>query len=149
MTQHKEYFFQVNLVAKLRDTYPDLVVFSVPNGLALSPRARKCAVDSGMLSGVSDLCIMFPEGYTLWMELKTLDKTSKQSPTQKQFERDCIRLGHYYVVVRTTDEAIGSVEMMLKAIQEQLEQEQVDIEGVDVSVCTCNHHQESDKEGSR
>lgn len=62
----------------------------------------------GLLSGVSDLCVMLPDGKTLWVEVKT--PKGRQSEEQKAFEAAALRLGHDYRVWRSLDDAVAFVE---------------------------------------
>lgn len=84
-------------------------VFSVPNGINIpTSGSRDLYSRMGLLSGVSDLCVMLPEGKTLWVEVKT--PTGRQSETQKAFQKRAGELGHSYCIWRSIDDARRFVE---------------------------------------
>lgn len=65
----------------------------------------------GMRSGFPDLICLWPDGRTIWMELKT--KKGKQNESQKLTQRmvaDWKAKGHEYVVIRSVDEVIRMIE---------------------------------------
>ena len=55
----------------------------------------------GVKTGVSDLILVVPS-QVIFIELKT--DTGRQSPDQKEFQRQVTELGHTYVVVRSLDD---------------------------------------------
>ena len=104
---HEEQRIQTAIVQYLRlNRY---MAFSVPNGINIPTKgSREIYRRMGLLSGVSDLCVMLPDGKTLWVEVKT--PKGRQSEEQKAFEAAALRLGHKYVVWRSIDDAIRFVE---------------------------------------
>jgi hypothetical protein len=86
----------------------DAFWFAVPNAgkrsFAVATRMRK----EGMQAGVADLCVMLSGGRTIWLELKT--PKGRQSPAQKNFQNICNRLSHVYILARSFDEAIDSLQ---------------------------------------
>ena len=63
-------------------------------------RAVQCAQP-----GTADLLVILPpNGYALWLEIKSRRKGSKQSPEQVEFAEKMARLGAGYRVVRHVDE---------------------------------------------
>lgn len=64
--------------------------------------------DNGGIAGVPDLCLMFPNGRMVFLELKT--PTGRQSPAQKEFETKAIKLGYDYFIARTIDDVIGLIQ---------------------------------------
>lgn len=106
-SEHQE---QVRLVNILRNFYPEVLFFAVPNGGKRDPREAKRLKDEGVLSGVADL--VFPEarnGFNgLFLELKRI-KGGKQSETQKAFELAVIKRGYEYKVAKGAKEALEVV----------------------------------------
>lgn len=82
---------------------PDVQWFAVPNGDLRHPRVAMRLKAEGVRPGVADLCFMLPEGRTGWLELKA--KRGVLSDEQKGFAARAMRLGHYWSMVRSVDEA--------------------------------------------
>lgn len=58
----------------------------------------------GAEPGTPDLCVLCPDGLTVWLEIKTED--GKLSLTQKQYHEKMRALGHCVRVVRSVKEAL-------------------------------------------
>lgn len=98
-----------------------LYAFAIPNGGFRSRKTARELKAEGVRTGVADVCVMLPEGRTVWIELKrdavygTSAKTGRriklynageQSNNQKEFEKKCKELGHeYYVAYSVKDVA--------------------------------------------
>lgn len=82
-------------------------VFAVPNGGTRNPVEAMTMKATGTRAGVSDLIFLFPEGRSVFMELKT--ETGKQSDAQIAFEKRVIELGFNYHVCRNFEESIAVV----------------------------------------
>lgn len=79
---------------------PRYCIFSVPNDSESKEETmRKKA--TGLLSGVSDLIVLFPNR-AVFCEVKT--PTGTQSETQKDFQKHVESLGFEYILVRSLDE---------------------------------------------
>lgn len=103
----EEAWIQIGIVQYLR--LFKYHVFSVPNGINIpTSGSRELYNRMGLLSGVSDLCVMLLEGKTLWVEVKT--PVGRQSETQKAFQKRAWELGHCYQVWRSIDDARRFVE---------------------------------------
>lgn len=75
-----EHIEQVSLINWFRSTYPDVLIFAIPNGgLRNIAVARKLQAE-GVVPGVPDLCI--PE-WRLWIEMKRA-KNGRVSEDQKK-----------------------------------------------------------------
>lgn len=57
------------------------------------------ATAKGVKSGVSDLCLICPNGKTLWIEMKT--PTGTQDKEQIIFQKQIEALNHTYVICRS------------------------------------------------
>lgn len=77
----KEYQIQKNCVAWFRSTYPDFVIFSVPNEATHSKSNYYKSI--GALPGASDIIIVLPNK-VLFIEFKA--PKGKQSTQQKEFQ---------------------------------------------------------------
>ena len=95
---------QQEIVQWFRATYPQFLIYSVPNGVPVSLPQRIIAQiinkhkEVGMLSGVSDLIVHLPNRI-LFIEVKT--ETGKQSVAQINFQKKVSTLGGQYIVVRS------------------------------------------------
>lgn len=84
-------------------------VFSIPNGINIPTGvSRELYHRMGLLSGVSDLCVVLPEGRVMWIEVKTTKGV--QSETQRAFEKAITALGYNYQIWRSMNDAINFVE---------------------------------------
>lgn len=99
-----------------------LRLFAVPNGGQRNAAVAARLKAEGVLPGVSDLILLVPRsGYgALCIEMKTVSKSSRQSPRQKEWEADITRGGEYrYAVCRNVDEFIETVNGYLNGNDEQ------------------------------
>lgn len=91
-------WFNNNFCLKFHN--PQYCIFSVPNDSESKEETmRKKA--TGLLSGVSDLIVLFPNR-AVFCEVKTPIGT--QSDTQKDFQKHVESLGFEYILVRSLDE---------------------------------------------
>ncbi|MDO7847442.1 VRR-NUC domain-containing protein [Hymenobacter sp. M29] len=89
-----EFELQARCVELLREQRPDLLMFSIPVELAHKSWAHH--LKSGVVAGVSDCCILSPNGASTWVEFKIRTNTLRSS--QEEFRDTCVRLGHNYRV---------------------------------------------------
>lgn len=79
---------------------PRHLIFSVPNeGKDIKEQMSKKS--TGLLSGVSDLIVVRPEG-VYFVEVK--DEKGKQKPNQEAFERTVNEMGYVYLLVRSLED---------------------------------------------
>lgn len=95
----KECDIQKSCVNWFRNTYPECVIFSVPNEGCY--RRKNYFESLGMLSGVSDTIVIMPNK-VLFVEFKTLK--SYQRKEQRDFENRCLELGFSYYVCRSLEQ---------------------------------------------
>lgn len=98
MRGNKEAELQKRCVEWLRATFPEWLVFSVPNE-ATYKRAQYFK-SLGMLSGVSDLIVVSPKNVT-FVEFKS--EKGRMTNTQKNFKWKVEHLGYRYLVVKDMD----------------------------------------------
>ena len=106
--RHLEEDIQVQCVEWFRETYPDCLIFAVPNGGSRNPREAYNMKKAGVMAGVSDL-IAVGRGKVLFIEMKA--KKNKQQETQKKFQKLVEGLQHRYVVCRTKEQFIKEVDL--------------------------------------
>lgn len=80
------------------------MLIAVPNGVATSESQGAILKAEGMLAGVADLLLLLPsEGYSLLaVEMKT--DTGRQSPRQKEWQRQAEAHGIRYEICRSFDD---------------------------------------------
>lgn len=78
------------------------LIFSVPNGGTRNIREAMTLKATGLLSGASDLVVIFPNGKLCFVELKLLN--GKQSDNQKDFEMRITAVGYEYHLIRSLDD---------------------------------------------
>jgi len=102
----EEHRIQCACVAWFRLQYPNhaTALFAVPNGGRRDRVSGAKLKAEGVLPGVSDLILLLPRGrhHGLLIEMKT--ERGKQSPAQKEWQRDMAARGYLYVVCHSFDE---------------------------------------------
>ncbi len=95
------------------DLWQDGVLFHIPNeGIRLGATGRRMKSE-GIVKGVADLCLALPRhGYgALYIELKRPD--CYQSAEQKQWQRNIERHGNKYVVCKSLNEFMDTINSYL------------------------------------
>lgn len=104
-TEHEE---QRELVSWFRKTYPEVVIFAIPNGGARSASVAGRLKAEGVLPGVPDL---FIPGWHTWIEMKRT-KGSSVSKEQKEFHKYLECVGYCVIVARGCEEAKAALTHM-------------------------------------
>ena len=114
MRNNEESRVQRACVAWFKYQFPDVLIMSLPNGGYRNKIEAGILKAEGVLAGASDLLIAKPSnGYCgLWIEMKV--EKGKQSPAQKEFEKNATRNGYKYVVCRSLEQFIYEVKEYLK-----------------------------------
>ena len=113
---HEEADIQSEFFNRVKLFYPqipDKLLFSVPNGGSRNKIEAANLKRQGVKSGVADVILLVPKGgfASLCLEFKT--KTGKQSPEQKEFQKQAENCGSKYVIVRSVKEAIEEMKIYL------------------------------------
>lgn len=101
---------QARLVACLRrhwSTFDDStrpIVFAVPNGGSRDAREGANLKVGGVVAGVPDLCIVYPSGRVIWLEMK--DAQGKLSTVQKELHKRFEQIGHVVHVAYSAEHAL-------------------------------------------
>lgn len=128
MTQ-EEHKIQCACVKWFGYAHPELrgLLFAVPNGGARSKATAGMLKAEGVTAGVSDLILLVPRcranitennaasieiKHALCIEMKTAK--GRQSPEQKAWQAKVEKFGYKYVVCRSLDEFIVTIENYLK-----------------------------------
>ena len=113
--RQEEHRLQCACVRWFRCQYPRLApfLFAVPNGGARSRTTGALLKAEGVLAGVADIICIPPSasGPVLFIEMKT-DK-GRLSDAQKQFRDAMTAAGHIYVICRSIDDFINSINAFL------------------------------------
>lgn len=91
---------QKSIVEYLNKNYPQVLVFSVPNEATY--RRRNYFHKLGMLSGVSDLILVFLNT-VIFIECKS--PKGRQSVEQNNFQKRVEALGFKYYIIRDLEES--------------------------------------------
>ncbi len=100
-----EHIEQVTFVNWFRKTYPNYIIFAIPNGELRNVTVAKRLKAEGVISGVPDLCCLLPDGITIWIEMKR-ETGGKVTKAQKEFHKKMQALGHTVKVCKGYKEAI-------------------------------------------
>ena len=92
---------QMMLVQWFRRTYPDVRIFSVPNGGHRHPAVAATMKVTGVASGVPDL---FVPAWRLWVEMKRT-KGGSLSPEQKDWIKYLESVGFCCIVGKGAEDA--------------------------------------------
>lgn len=88
--RHIESQIQKDCVTWFRLQYPKIgrLLFAVPNGGARNAKEAAIMKGEGVTAGVADLILLYPSGgfHSLCIEFKTPSKSSRQTPTQKEWQ---------------------------------------------------------------
>ena len=96
---------QIKFVQHVRTFYPDLVIFSVPNGGDVSATQRIRLTQEGMLAGVPDVLIFGLNRPTLAIEFKRPDGKGRFSPEQQAVGVQLEGVGALVRVATSADQA--------------------------------------------
>jgi len=119
--RHIESKLQQQCVAWFRYQYPSYTLFAIPNGGKRNATEAKIMKAEGVVAGVADLFLMHQRNeitYTgikshlthcngLFIEIKT--EKGKQTESQKEFECAATFSNYKYVVCRSLDEFVLTV----------------------------------------
>jgi hypothetical protein len=118
--RYVESHIQKSIVAWFRAQYPEIPIFSIPNGAKRSKIQGKRLKDEGLMPGAADLfianqtLIVSDHGCGLsnglFIEVKT-DK-GRQSEDQKIFQKKVENLGYSYFIVRSLDQFINTYNLI-------------------------------------
>lgn len=107
-SRHEESTLQRQCVAWFRIQYPKYakLLFAVPNGGGRSRVEAAIMKAEGVTAGVADLILLIPrKGYgSLCIEMKTIASGSRQSSTQKAWQKATEEVGNVYAIARTFED---------------------------------------------
>jgi len=112
---------QVTLINYIRKKYKKLIIFSIPNGATLKGNTHQRARQmnslkaSGLLVGTPDLCLLLPNGKSVFIEMKR-QKGGVLSKNQKDFIKKADSLNHNVIVGYGYKDALIKLEKYLSNI---------------------------------
>lgn len=98
---------QIKFVQHVRTFYPDLVIFSIPNGGDVSATQRIRLTQEGMLAGVPDVMVMAIDLPVLAIEFKRPDGKGKVSAEQQAVQVQMEGVGAVVRIATSSDQAKG------------------------------------------
>ena len=124
----QEAFIQQSIFVWFHNNYPNYICHSVPNGFGFTipeiipirfhatiRKAIAMAVNfskqTGMIEGISDLIIHFPNGRCVMVEVKNEKNT--QSTAQKKIEAKIKAMGGNYILVRSLEDFKGQIKKII------------------------------------
>lgn len=99
--KHEESRLQRLCVKWFKLSYPEAIIFAIPNGGSRHLFEAKKMKDEGVLSGVADLQII-TNNKTFFIEMKT--PKGRQNENQKVFQSKVEKLGFKYLICRSFEE---------------------------------------------
>lgn len=115
--RHLESHLQIACVRWFKLQYPTLaqILCAVPNGGSRNKLEAVRLKMEGVTAGCSDLLLLTPRNDygCLCIELKTEEKSSRQSESQKQWQKATEQAGNKYVICRSLDEFIIAINQYL------------------------------------
>lgn len=111
----EEHALQCSEVRYMRAKHPDLshIFFAVPNGQKRTSRQTAWLHEEGMVNGVSDMILLRPNSKHGYLCIENKTPKGRQSPEQVLFQKAVEKNGGIYVIVRSLDEFIHTIENYL------------------------------------
>lgn len=111
--KHEEDNIQMSCVKWFGLQYPQFsaLIHHSPNGGFRNIREAARFKAMGTKAGFADLILLVPrhDYHALFVEMKTPKSTSKQSEHQKEFQRNVEAQGYRYVVCRSLDDFMKTI----------------------------------------
>lgn len=106
---------QCSEVRYMRAKHPDLnhIFFAVPNGQKRTSRQTQWLKDEGLVPGVSDMILLRPNSLHGYLCVENKTEKGKQSEEQVLFQDAVEGNGGKYVIVRSLDEFMKTIEQYL------------------------------------
>jgi hypothetical protein len=110
-----EHVEQVDIVNNIRNTYPNYLLFAVPNGEKRSISVAKRLKDEGVLPGMTDLVLLTPvnEHGAIFIEMKR-QKGSTTSEEQKKIHKELREMGYTVILAKGAKDAWEQLTKVLR-----------------------------------
>lgn len=110
---------QIKFIQHVRTFYPEIVVFSVPNGGDVTASQRIRLTHEGMLAGVPDVLLFGLHRPTLAIEFKRPDGKGKISTEQQAVQLQMEGVGAVVCVAKSADQAKGFLQSWLTKVYDE------------------------------
>jgi hypothetical protein len=110
--QDTEHAHQVTVVNWFRKTYPNYLIYAVPNGELRAMSVAQRLKAEGVVSGIPDLEIIIDNGVTIRVEMKK-EKGGVVSKEQKAIHAKMEELGHKVLICKGYKDAINQLSYIL------------------------------------
>lgn len=113
---NEEHRLQCSEMSYMKAAHPDLVrvCFAVPNGQKRTDVQTAWLHNEGLINGVSDIVFLKPNKFYPYLCLENKTAKGIQSLEQKLFQEAVERQGGKYVIIRSLDEFVKTIEDYLK-----------------------------------
>lgn len=113
-----EHVEQTILVARIRQFFPGVLVFAIPNGGGREKGEAYRLKEEGVLAGVPDLMIAEPRGgaHGLFVEMKRADRGGALSKAQAEVQAHLRRKGYDVVTCAGVEAAWQAVNFYLRIV---------------------------------
>ena len=114
-----EHQLQCSEVSYFRAKPPKLsrLFFAVPNGQKRTEAQTAWLHAEGMVNGVADMILLVPNRMFSFLCIENKTKSGRQSPDQRLFQQAVQDSGGMYVIIRSIDEFITTIESYLEDIR--------------------------------
>lgn len=112
--KHEESKLQRACVTWFRLQYPEYVLFAVPNGGFRNAKEAGILKAEGVLAGVADLFLMFPNKGYMGMFVEMKYGTGRQSEAQIKFQENSEKLGYRYVITSSLESFMKEINFYIK-----------------------------------
>lgn len=109
---NEEHHLQCSEVRYMHDQHPELthLFLAIPNGQKRTPRQTQWLKDEGMVPGASDIILLKSNSRHGYLCIENKTTKGRQSEEQKIFEQAVKKVGGMYIIVRSLDEFIKTIE---------------------------------------
>ena len=111
-TEHVE---QAQFVAWFKSTYPNLMIFAIPNGEYRAMTVAKRLKAEGVMPGVPDLLVLMPKARAVFVEMKR-QKGGVLSASQKEVIAKIESLGFEVLVCKGALDAKNQIEVITNGL---------------------------------
>lgn len=112
---NEEHQLQCSEVRYMKAMHPELghIFFCVPNGQKRNAMQATWLHDEGMVNGVSDMILLKPNSKHGYLCVENKTEKGKQSAEQVLFQDAVEKNGGKYVIIRSLDEFMKTIESYL------------------------------------
>jgi len=113
-----EHSIQVDCINWFRYQYPKLskILFAIPNGSIRDKITAKKLKDEGVVSGVADIILLKANKFYGGLAIEMKTPIGKQSPSQKEWQKEAENNGSKYVICRSIDDFMREIKNYLKDV---------------------------------